>query len=90
MSMVHLLDGTAPSWRSDFLEEHWNGTIPTYAEVRGVPWKYNEYTTNERELYDESSDVFELTNVVNDPNNAATAAALAARLRELRPGWPNP
>jgi len=90
MSMVHLLDGTAPSWRSDFLEEHWNGTIPTYAEVRGVPWKYNEYTTNERELYDESSDVFELNNVVNDPNNAATAAALAARLRELRPGWPNP
>ncbi len=90
MSMVRLLDGTAPSWRSDFLEEHWNGTIPTYAEVRGVPWKYNEYTTNERELYDESSDVFELNNVVNDPNNATTAATLATRLRELRPGWPNP
>ena len=88
MSMLHLLDGTAPSWRSDFLEEHWNGPITTYAEVRGIPWKYNEYTTAERELYDESSDTFELTNVVDDPGNAAVAAALAQRLRELRPDWP--
>jgi hypothetical protein len=90
MSMVHLLDGTTSSWRADFLEEHWNGTITTYAEVRGVPWKYNEYTTNERELYDESTDAPELNNVVNDPANAALAAVLAQRLRELRPGWPNP
>ncbi|MBI3768864.1 MAG: hypothetical protein HY271_10280 [Deltaproteobacteria bacterium] len=88
MSMLHLLDGTASSWRSDFLEEHWNGTIPTYAEVRGIPWKYNEYDTAERELYDESSDPFELTNVVNDPGNASVAAGLAVRLRELRPDWP--
>ena len=45
VSMVRLLDGTAPSWRTDFLEEHWDGTpgdetdvgsIPTYAEVRGT------------------------------------------------------
>jgi arylsulfatase A-like enzyme len=90
LSMVHLLDGTTSSWRADFLEEHWNGTITTYAEVRGVPWKYNEYTTNERELYDESTDAPELNNVVNDPANAALAAVLAQRLRELRPGWPNP
>ncbi len=89
-SMVHLLDGTAPAWRADFLEEHWNGKITTYAQVRGVPWKYTEYTTNEAELYDESTDVFELTNVVDDPGNAAVVSTLAQRLRELRPGWPNP
>jgi arylsulfatase A-like enzyme len=88
MSMVRLLDGTIQSWRSDFLEEHWNGTIPTYAEVRGTPWKYNEYQTGESELYDETADPFELTNVVTDPANAGTVATLAARLRELRPGWP--
>ncbi len=87
-SMVRLLDGTAPSWRSDFLEEHWNGTIPTYAEVRGVPWKYNELQTGETELYDVLADPFELTNVASDPANAATVATLAARLRVLRPGWP--
>jgi len=90
MSMVQLLDGTAPAWRADFLEEHWNGTITTYAQVRGDPWKYTEYTTNESELYNEPTDPSELTNVVTDPDNAAVAAALAQRLRELRPGWPNP
>ncbi len=96
MSLVHLLDGTAPSWRSDFLEEHWDstpgdetdvGSIPTYAEVRGEQWKYNEYVTAERELYDEIGDPFELLNVVTDPGNASLASSLATRLRELRPDW---
>src|SRR5262249_16032472 len=63
------------------------GTIPTYAEVRGTPWKYNEYQTGESELYDEIDDAFELNNVVTNPANADTVIALAARLRELRPGW---
>ena len=87
-SMVRLLDGTTPSWRDDFLEEHWDGTIPTYAQVRGTPWKYTEYQTDTPELYNETTDPFELTNVVTDPANAGTVATLAARLRVLRPGWP--
>jgi N-acetylglucosamine-6-sulfatase len=97
VSMVRLLDGTATSWRTDFLQEHWDstagdetdlGSIPTYAEVRGIPWKYNELVTGETELYDIVTDPYELTNVSSDPGNAATVAALAVRLRELRPGWP--
>ncbi len=96
VSLVRLLDGTAPSWRSDFLEEHWDGTpgdetdvgsIPTYAEVRGVPWKYAEYVTDEKELYDESADPFELGNVAGDPANASVVSSMAARLRQLYPGW---
>jgi len=96
VSMVRLLDGTATSWRTDFLQEHWDGTpgdetdvgsIPTYAEVRGIPWKYNELVTGETELYDIVADPYELTNVTSDPGNAATVTALAARLRELRPDW---
>jgi arylsulfatase A-like enzyme len=98
VSMVRLLDGTVASWRTDFLEEHWDGTpgdetdvgsIPTYAEVRGTPWKYNELHTGEAELYDLPGDPYELTNVVTDPANAATVTAMAARLRELRPDWPS-
>jgi arylsulfatase A-like enzyme len=97
MSLVRLLDGTAPSWRNDFLEEHWDstpgdetdvGSIPTYAEVRGEQWKYNEYVTDEKELYDEPNDPFELLNVVNDPGNASVVTDMAARLRVFRPGWP--
>lgn len=89
-SMVRLIDGTEPAWRIDFLEEHWNGQITTLAQVRAVPWKYTEYVTNESELYDESVDPFELTNVVSDPGNASVVAGMAARLRVLRPGWPSP
>ena len=98
VSMVRLLDGTAPGWRDDFLNEHWDGTpddeetdvgqITTNAQVRGTPWKYTEYDTAEKELYNEVTDQFELANVASDPANAATVAALAVRLRELRPGWP--
>jgi arylsulfatase A-like enzyme len=98
MSLVRLLDGTAPSWRTDFLQEHWDktqgdetdvGPIPTYAEVRGEQWKYNEYLTDETELYDELADPFELLNVVTDPANASVVSSMATRLRELRPGWPS-
>ncbi|HJW68242.1 MAG TPA: sulfatase [Candidatus Binatia bacterium] len=98
MSLVRLLDGTAPGWRTDFLEEHWNktqgdetdvGPIPTYAEVRGEQWKYNEYLGDVPELYDELADPFELLNVVTDPANASVVSSMATRLRELRPGWPS-
>jgi N-acetylglucosamine-6-sulfatase len=95
-SLVRLLDGTAASWRIDFLEEHWDatpgdetdvGSIPTYAEVRGEQWKYNELVTAESELYDELADPFELLNVVTDPGNASVVSSMATRLRQLRPGW---
>jgi hypothetical protein len=98
MSLVRLLDGTAPSWRTDFLEEHWSktqgdetdvGPIPTYAEVRGEQWKYNEYLGDVPELYDEVADPFELLNVVTDPAHASVVSSMATLLRELRPGWPS-
>ena len=82
------MDGTTASWRDDFLEERWDGKIPTYAQVRAAPWKYTEYQTDTPELYNETTDPFELTNVVTDPANAGTVATLAAGLRVLRPAWP--
>ena len=88
--MVRVIDGTEPAWRADFLEEHWNGKITTFAQVRTDPLKYTEYLTNETELYNLVPDPFELTNVASDPNNVGVDASLAARLRELRPGWPSP
>ncbi len=79
------------------LNEHWNGKIPTFAQVRGQfakrpggtvhTWKYVELVTGEKELYNLDHDPFELTNVAGDPSNAALVATMAARLRELDPGW---
>ena len=87
-SLVPLLRGAAPSWRTDFLEEHWGGKIPTFAQVHGSPWTYTEYATTEIELYDQRADPFELSNVAGDPTRTALVAQMAARLRVLRPDWP--
>ncbi len=88
VSVVPLLEGTAATWRTDFLNEHWKGTIPDNAVVRGLVgkthWKYVEYTTGETELYDEDADPLELDNVTTDPADASIKAALAARLQVLK------
>ena len=94
-SLVRVFDGTAPSWRTDFLAESWPGSHP-WALVREAQWKYteipvtpgDEFTAFETELYDLVADPYELTNVASDLGNAARIAAMAARLRQLRPFWP--
>jgi arylsulfatase A-like enzyme len=94
-SLVRVLDGTAPTWRTDFLVEGWPAGHP-WALVREERWKYTEIptipgdpaTTFESELYDLLNDPYELENVVGDPQHAARVAAMAARLRQLRPNWP--
>jgi arylsulfatase A-like enzyme len=90
-----MLDGTAPTWRTDFLTEGWPNTHP-WATVRESQWKYteipvtpgDELTAFETELYDLILDPYELTNVATDPTHATRIAQMAARLRQLRPFWP--
>jgi len=94
-SLLRVIDGTEPTWRTDFLAESWPGSHP-WALVHEGQWKYTEIPTDpgnpltlfERELYDLVSDPYELTNVASDPLNAARIATMAARLRQLRPNWP--
>ena len=94
-SLVRVLDGTQPTWRTDLLTEGWANTHP-WATVREAQWKYTEIpvtpgdpnTTFELELYDLVADPYELNNVATDPGNAARIAQMAVRLRELRPNWP--
>jgi arylsulfatase A-like enzyme len=95
VSLLRVLDGTEPTWRSDFLTEGWPGNHP-WATVREGQWKYTETpvtpgdpdTAFELELYDLLTDPYELVNVASDPQHAARIAAMAARLRQLRPFWP--
>ena len=92
-SLVRVLDGTQPTWRSDFLAEGWPGSHP-WATVREGRWKYTEIpttpgnpaTTFETELYDLETDPHEEQNVASA--NPDRVAAMAARLRVLRPNWP--
>jgi N-acetylglucosamine-6-sulfatase len=86
MSMMPLLDGSASSWRSDFLVEHMDPRVvqvPAYCAVRNSDEIYVKYQTGEEELYDLRSDPNELTNVANDPLYAIDKALLYQRLLEL-------
>jgi N-acetylglucosamine-6-sulfatase len=97
VSLLRVLDGTQPegSWRTDFLTEGWPRSH-VWATVREAQWKYTElpvtlgdpFTAFELELYDLAADPYELDNLAADPQHAERIAALAARLRELRPSWP--
>ena len=90
-SLVPLLDGTAGSWRTDFLEEHWpidahwrHRTIPEFVQVRSSDWKYTAYATGEAELYDEHADPQELESLADDPAHAGVVGQLGERLRQLQ------
>jgi choline-sulfatase len=95
-SLERVIDGTAPSWRSDFLTEGWPANRQ-WATVREARWKYTETVldlsavpapTVEAELYDLEVDPFELTNIAGDPMHAARVQAMHDRLLVLRPLWP--
>jgi arylsulfatase A-like enzyme len=87
-SLVQALDGSAPSWRSDFLTEGWPDGL-AWLTLHEARWKYTEYQDGDQELYDLLGDPYELQNVASDPANASRIAAMAARIRALRPAWPS-
>jgi arylsulfatase A-like enzyme len=98
-SLVPLLNGSASTWRADFLFEYWldeqeenglNSYIPEYAGVRTEDYKYVEYATGEKELYDETADPYELVNLSGDPAYASIEADLSRRLTELKTGQTDP
>jgi len=87
---------TDPSWRrTDFVLEHWyyGSVVPTYCGVRSTGWMYAKYSTGEEELYDESADPLELTNLAS--SRPQMLSTLRARARVLcrqgniyPPDWP--
>jgi arylsulfatase A-like enzyme len=63
-----------------------------YIEAAGTAWdalrttqfKYAEYATGGRALYDLATDPYEMVNRATDPAYATTRTALAARLATLK------
>lgn len=66
-------------------ENYWvddrNVPVPGWSAVRDADWKYVEYTTGERELYDQRNDAFELVNVALEAGNESIVERYAALLR---------
>jgi arylsulfatase A-like enzyme len=90
LSFAGLLTNPKTEWRDDILLEHWpteNGVgsmIPAFFAVRTMEWKYVEYETGEKELYDLVNDPYELENLAGKRKYREIEAQLAARLAELK------
>jgi N-acetylglucosamine-6-sulfatase len=87
-SLVPLLDGTVGSWRSDVLIEHATnsksqGAVPPFCALRNKSYEYVRYATGEEELYNMTSDPFQLENRASDPGLAAIKTAMRSRVSEL-------
>jgi N-acetylglucosamine-6-sulfatase len=86
-SLVPLLEGQTPPWRTDFLVEFLGeGSAPwteRYEAVRTERHLYVEYRNGWRELYDLGSDPYQLENVVDAPGQEDVVARLSDRLRQL-------
>ena len=90
-SLVPLLRGERPAWRTSFLAEYYGeAAIPwlvamSYKAVRTDRHKYIDWTQYPDcdELYDLTSDPYELTNLARDPGSARLRAELRGELGRL-------
>jgi len=89
-SLVPLLNDVNADWRDSILLEHWptedgiGSKIPEFYAVRTADWKYVEYSTGEKELYDLKNDPDELENVADKSEYTETQKQLKIRLDELK------
>jgi N-acetylglucosamine-6-sulfatase len=88
-SLLPLLQGTATAWRHALPARHWwadtrlQAIYPDAVGVRTERWKWIEWATGDRELYDLTADPDELHNKAASAGYAPTAAALAALSQQL-------
>ena len=84
-SMLPLIGGSG-TWNNEnaVLIEHSGGDkVPPYCGVRVSGWLYTRYATGEEELYDMTSDPYQLTNVAGQPGNAGILDDLRAQTKAL-------
>jgi len=96
-ALVPLLTGEMPAtWRSTFLLEGWNDVeedsaeaadqlkgMPDYKAMRTAKYKYVEYDSGEKELYDLEADPYELDSI-HDSADSSLTQDLKTKLDALR------
>jgi arylsulfatase A-like enzyme len=84
-SLVPLLTSPNATWRTRFLIEHMQAgdPVPTYCGIRDRRYVYVRYATGEEELYDLSTDPYQMTNRATDPSLASVLAERRTRLQTL-------
>ena len=93
LSLVGLVSQGTSLGRDAILEQSPQGDpvgdVPGWWSVRTTPqsglglWRFTLYADGESELYDETNDPYELSNLTSDPGHAAVKAALTQRLTAL-------
>jgi N-acetylglucosamine-6-sulfatase len=94
-SLAPLLENPSAEWRNGFMIEHYQDAgdaeesglaaiIPGYSGFRTKEWKYIEYASGERELYDLVSDPYEMNNLINTPGYEETILSLQTQLKEIK------
>ena len=80
-SLIPLLRNNASGWRNSvLLERHINDD---YYGIRVPGWKYIEYRSGFKELYDLTADPFEMENLATNPAYQARREQLATELHAL-------
>ncbi|HVW71543.1 MAG TPA: sulfatase [Candidatus Paceibacterota bacterium] len=84
-SLLPLITGSSTPWRDGVLQ-HWIGSnnLPDFWSIRTSQYRYTEYGTGEKELYDYSVDPYELTNKAGTSGYVTIQANLAAELADLK------
>ena len=90
-SLVPILEGGNPEWRSSFLVEYYSDTVferidhMGYKAVRSDRYKYIRYEDLEGmdEFYDLHADPYELRNVIGDPRYDTALKEMQAELNRL-------
>ncbi len=85
-SLVPLLTGREPKWRTDFFYEHLfkHRTIPRTEALRTQRWKYARYIDFDyEELYDLKNDRLETVNLAKDEKYEQTLKSLRKRCNQL-------
>jgi N-acetylglucosamine-6-sulfatase len=91
MSLVPILEGRAPDWRSSFLVEYYSDTVferiyrMGYKAVRSDRYKYIRYEDLEGmdEFYDLHADPYELRNIIDDARYGDDVEAMRLELQRL-------
>jgi N-acetylglucosamine-6-sulfatase len=89
MSLMPLLAGRKPKWRSSFFCEYFAEKnfprIPSWQAVRTEEWKYTHYTTLEGmdELYNLKADPYEMKNLIKEPSARGALAKMKAEFARL-------
>jgi len=70
--------------KGDFEESGLAAIIPGYFGFRTTQWKYIEYDTGERELYNLFTDPFEMNNLAGELEYEEIISSLQSRLYEVK------